>query len=89
MKIFQRSDRNTQTKRNAIRLALMVATYTASHHGLRCPASCTLRTAPSRMPGNCSPSSTKMMPLKVNCTVSHTAERCRRMLPGALPAIST
>src|SRR3546814_7672012 len=43
-----------------------------SHQGALCPVSVTVSFAPARIAGNCSPSSTKMIPLSANWMVSHT-----------------
>ncbi|MNN10778.1 hypothetical protein D3C81_1237110 [compost metagenome] len=86
---LQRSDSHTKVSRITTSMALMASTYTTSHHALCWPLSSIDWIARSTMPGNCSPSSTKMMPLKVNCTMLHTALRCTRMLPLMRPVCST
>ncbi len=49
----------------------------------------TVRGACSTIPGNCSPSRTKMTPLAANWTVSQTAVRRTRVTPRACPERST
>ena len=76
-----RSATQVQAKRSAASPATIASTYRPSHHRLSCPVSITVSRAPANTCGNCSPSSTKMMPFSVNCSMSHTA--CRRMRVAA------
>ncbi|MNV89559.1 hypothetical protein D3C71_1838670 [compost metagenome] len=86
---LQRSDNHTHARRSSTSAKLITTTYTSSHHALWWPLSLTVVIARSTIPGNCSPSSTNMMPLKLNCSIPQTAARCTRMLPDTRPVSST
>ncbi|KAG1585716.1 hypothetical protein G6F46_014826 [Rhizopus delemar] len=86
---FQRSDSHTHSRRSVISARLITTTYTSSHHALWWPLSFMVVVARSTMPGSCSPSSTNMMPLKLNCRMFQTPARCTRMLPETRPVSST